>query len=197
MNIAPYTEAPTWLPAIATVTSGLVAALVAIAVTWLGHVFTARREARKLAADRQTERAAFLREKLETLVSLVGEHIDYRNSYAMHVGTLGIYAATVQQMPEQNISGHGATALDRAQAIATLYFPPVNNVMEDISVATLNHVRFLSDEVAVISRDSAEWTQEWRPTYGARSATALFPLIAAKKQLSTAARKLIENDLAP
>lgn len=197
MNIAPYTEAPTWLPAIATVTSGLVAALVAIAVTWLGHVFTARREARKLATDRRTERSAFLREKLETLVSLVGEHIDYRHSYAMHVGTLGIYATTVQQMPEQNLNWSGATALDRAQAIATLYFPPFNTVMEDISVATLTHAKFLSDEVAMISTDSAGWTQQWRPTYGARSASALFPLITAKKQLAAAARKLIENDLAP
>jgi hypothetical protein len=197
MPTSPSAEIQIWLPAIATIVSGVVAAVVAIGVTWLGHKFTLRREVTKFANEQAVARKAFLREKLEALVAHAGEHITYLNSHSDHIATLGVHSANGSTAPDENHSPDGAVALDKARAIVTLYFPSLAPILDEIDATTLAHLRFTSEEISVIAADAAGWSKNQAKTYSTRSVNILGEVMRANKKLSQAARRMIETELAP
>jgi hypothetical protein len=97
---SPEGSAPGWVvPAISSLSGGAFA----IAVLWLGHVFTARRELAKTAADRESARKSFLRDKLEQILTLVDLEMEALNAHALYIGSMGVFAAAPSPIPDEVI----------------------------------------------------------------------------------------------
>jgi hypothetical protein len=190
------TDGSQWVSAVATITSGLVAAIVAIGVTWLGHVFAARREADKAKADALAARKAFLRSKVEEVVSLITEHVQAKDARAMYIGVLGAYSAQGREAPAE-AEPPDSNAEDRAEAIQVLYFPELADQMAAVGAANLVQGKFLTEELARFRADVRAWGAESANTFGTRAAQAAGPLHEAWKNLALAARRLIEDHYAP
>ena len=88
------------------------------------------------------------------------------------------------------------TSGDRANAIATLYFPTLAPEMQALAAATQKHDAAVLDELGTIRADSKGYADGAANTASGRLATALSPLLEAQKALRVKARKIIEEELA-
>ncbi len=179
-----------------TIITIVVPAVVAIMVTWLAHLFTARRESSKISAEAMRARKTLLREKLESVIALVGEQVDARDAYAMDVVALGIYSSLGIAAPS-SISSPKAPASDRAEAIVTLYFPALSSEMAGVRAAALSHLKFISAEFETMRADMKGYANGAATTASTRIAEAMRGLIYARTALAVKARQMIEGELAP
>lgn len=188
---APEGSAPTWVvPAMSSLSGGLFA----IAVLWLGHYFTARRERNKTTADRQHARRSLLREKLELLLTLVDQEQDALRDHATHIASVGIHHSANQSGPHETLTNVGA--YDRANAIVALYFPTLRQVMTDLDAARIAQMKFVDGELAAFARNAVVWRDGAAQDFGTRSAQALRGFIEARARLAREAREMIEGELA-
>ena len=161
-----------WLPVVATTVVGVVTGGVALGVAYLGHYFTAKREASKAELDRIQNRKKFLREKLEELVTHVDEYMDSLTKKGHYIGRLAIDSASA-------VDPGDTLALDQANAITTLYFPDLDEAMLKLSAADLAHLSFVSAELSKIAANVEAWRADSQPTYGDRAGAALSDFITA------------------
>ena len=189
MPCPPDTAALWLVPVVAMLGSGTFA----IAVLWLGHFFTARREQTKAAADREQARKAFLREQLELLVTLGDQDQDSLTDHSNHIAAMGVHVAAGLAIPEEKVAAVGM--FDRALAIATLYFPGLAGATVQLDAGRLALMQFVSGEVDAIVRDATAWGAT-RLNFTTRSAGVVSELASARARLVREARQMIEGELA-
>src|ERR1019366_2835568 len=165
---------------------------VAISVAWLSHSYAAERERATRDATIATGRRTFLRDKLESLVALVGEHCDAQQRYGMEVVALGVYSSRGLDSPDI-VSGDD-TSGERADEIATLYFPSLASEMLALGAATVKNTAFGVDELGTMRANSAGYADGAAKTASGRMAMALMPMVYARKALGVKARKIIEEE---
>ena len=178
-----------------TIVTIVVPAAVAIAATFLAHVFTARREGARASVEADRARKALLRDKLENVVALVGEHYDARQKYASEIVALGIYSSRGQAAPD--VMSDRNTASDRAEAIATLYFPGLSEEMKAVRAATAVITQFALSELATMRADTKGYADGPAATVSGRLAQAISGLRDARNALARKARTMIDKELAP
>ncbi len=194
MSTQPDQSLLPWITATATVASALVGGLVGVAVTWLAHRFTERREQRRYQADLAAKNREMLRSKLEETVTLMLEYKRKLSKSTLRLAAVGINAANPGanlQVPADLDEGE----LDKAQALQSLYFPTLAAEFAAIHNAVGEFRRFMTAETNLLAADAAVWGREHRPTLGARSAQALQQLAVAIAQLTRSARQVVERDL--
>lgn len=189
----PPSEIQIWLPAVATFASGLIGGLVALGVTWMTHAFTASREVQKRDDERAAARAAMLREKLEDLMSLLGDHLAYQERENMRLAVLGIAHAAGRAANNEEEDDAAAHSLSKAKALVVLYFPDLVEPFESVANATTALLRFRTDELDQLAQDAVVWGTTMRPTFGNRAGQLLGVLAAAIDRLAEAARKTLES----
>jgi hypothetical protein len=187
----PESSTPAWVvPAISSFSGGAFA----IAVLWLGHIFTARRERAKIQSDREEARKSLLRGKLESLLALVDQEQDAMREQARYVGALGLSAAAKLANQQQEPKDEGA--FDRASAIVDLYFPTLMATLRELLAARLAHAKFVGLEISQIRAGADAWGTNSSADYGTRAGEALKPYLSASAQLAGQARQMIEGELA-
>jgi hypothetical protein len=167
---------------------------VAIGVTWLTHLFTATREDAKRDRERLEARKALLRNKLEDLVTLVSEHIDFREASAMHILVLGAHLSAGQKADHLE-PPEDKHPLDRAGAIQAMYFPPLDDWFQSVLAADKAAIDFGAAEINRLAAGVPSWVRESQPTFGTRVAESLAPLRNARRALTDKARTMVQGEL--
>jgi len=104
-----------------------------------------------------------------------------------------VFSAAGRQDPIDDLN-IDQSSRDRAEAIASLYFPSLKGEFLALDAAAWSHAKFTLEQVTAIGADVNKWMVEKKPTFGTEAAVALRPLSDASAALRTKARSLIESD---
>lgn len=185
-----------WATAIPTITNALIAALVALGVTWLTHRFTERREVRKISADRDSARRALLRDKAEQMTWLIRQHYECSARDTSDLGAMLLSWVHGQPHKAHEVSGRASDAYAQAEAIFRLYFPAFAKEFMAIDAANSACATFRSDEIRAAIANLADWKENGRATFVARSMSSVTALHSAYLALAVKAGSAIQSELA-
>jgi hypothetical protein len=195
MNLGAEFEG-SWAVLMAWGLGAVVSAVVAIAVTWLAHRYASRREASRTRREADGARKALQREKLEALVASVDEWVGAREGYVTRIASYGFRRVPGRSPPQFERTG-GPSALDRAAAIAELYFPELDADIKQLHQATLLHTEYTNGELVLLRDHPDTWLRDHAVGFTQRGAEASKALTQARARIARHARQLLIERLLP